>query len=436
MMRIVVHGLWHLGSVTAACLASGGHDVVGLDDNRSTISGLALGEPPLFEPGLAELVRAGLAAKRLRFTADAASALPTAEIYWVAFDTPVDEADAADVDFVVERVKLALPRLPDGCLVIVSSQLPVGTVEAIARDARAIGQETLRFASIPENLRLGKAIDVFTKPDRFVVGAQTEADKETVRALLAPFTDEIVFMSVPSAEMTKHAINAFLATSVAFANEIATLCELVGADAHEVAKGLKSEARIGPRAYVSPGAAFAGGTLARDIAFLSDIGRGLRADLALIPAVLTSNNVHRGWTGRRLKRFLGKIAGKTVAVLGLTYKPGTSTLRRSASVELAHTLAAAGATVKAFDPAVSQSNADLRDILELCSSAESAVRGADAVVIATEWPDFYGLDWPRLVSTMAQRVVLDANGMLAEQLGALSDVTYSAVGRARPAIGR
>lgn len=435
-MRIGVHGLWHLGSVTAACLASGGHDVVGLDDDASTVSGLASGEPPLFEPGLAELVRAGLATKRLRFTTDAASALATAEIYWVTFDTPVDEADSADVDFVVERVKLALPHLPRGCLVIVSSQLPVGTIEAIARHARAVGQETLRFASIPENLRLGKAIEVFTKPDRFIVGAETEADKEKVKALLAPFTDKIVFMSVPSAEMTKHAINAFLATSVAFANEIATICELVGADAREVAKGLKSEERIGPRAYVSPGVAFAGGTLARDIAFLSDIGRGHGTELALIPAVRTSNDAHRGWAAHRLECLLGKIAGKTVAVLGLTYKPGTSTLRRSASVELARNLAAAGARVKAFDPAVGEGYAGLNDILELCSSAEAAVRGADAVVIATEWPDFRSLDWPRLICTMARHIVLDANGMLADQLDALSGVAYAAVGRARPASGQ
>jgi len=364
LMRVTVHGLWHLGSVTAACLAAAGHDVLGVDE-EDVVGELARGQPPLFEPGLAELVQSGLKTGRLSFTTDLSKAAAGADVYWVAFDTPVDEDDVADISYVTDRVKAMLPHLPRGCLVVVSSQLPVGSVRALAGHAHALGRTDLSFACSPENLRLGKAIEVFTKPDRVIVGLQRAGDEGKIRALLAPITDSIVFMSVESAEMTKHAINSFLAMSVAFANEIATICEAVGADAGEVARGLKTEARIGPKAYVSPGAAFAGGTLARDIAFLSEEARTHGLELALIPSVAASNRRHRDWPLDRLRAFLGEIKGSTVAILGLTYKAGTSTLRRSSSVELARVLAAAGARVRAYDPAVSSLPPDADLAIEL-----------------------------------------------------------------------
>ena len=224
--------------------------------------------------------------------------------------------------------------------------------------------------------------------------------------------------------MTKHAINSFLAMSVAFANEIATVCEAVGADASEVARGLKSEARIGPKAYVSPGAAFAGGTLARDIAFLSEAAGTHALELALIPSVAASNQRHRAWPLDRLRAFLGKIEGSVVAILGLTYKAGTSTLRRSSSVELARALVAGGARVRAYDPAVSSLPSDADLAIELSPSLEAALQGADAAVVATEWPELRDADWP-----LARPIVLDPNGLLAGQLGGRNDVTYASVGR-------
>lgn len=427
-MRVTVQGLWHLGSVTAACLAAAGHDVVGLDD-EGVVGELMRGRPPLFEPGLAELVQSGLDTGRLRFTSDPLQAAAGAEVCWVAFDTPVDEEDVADISYVTDRVKALLPDLPRGCLVVVSSQLPVGSVRALARHAHASGNVDLSFACSPENLRLGKAIEVFTKPDRVIFGLQRTEDEEKVRALLAPITDSIVFMSVESAEMTKHAINGFLAMSVTFANEIATVCEVVGADAGEVARGLKTEARIGPKAYVSPGAAFAGGTLARDIAFLSEEARMHGLELALIPSVAASNRRHRAWPLDRLRAYLGEIKGSTVAILGLTYKAGTSTLRRSSSVELARALATAGAHVKAYDPAVRSLPPDVDFAIELSPSLEAALQGADAAVVATEWPEFRDADWPRLIGLLARPIVLDPNGLLVGRLGGRSDVTYASVGR-------
>jgi UDPglucose 6-dehydrogenase len=431
-MKICVAGLWHLGTVTAACLASAGHQVTGLDFDPQVIDGLAAGRPPLFEPGLEDLVTAGLTAGRLRFTTDAAEAVPDCQAVWVAYDTPVDDNDLADVDYVVERVRRLFPWLGAGALVIVSSQLPVGTSRRLEREfAAARPGVDVGFACSPENLRLGKAIDVFTRPDRVVVGVRREGDRAIVQALLAPLTDRIEWMSVESAEMTKHAVNAFLATSVTFINEIATICEQVGADASEVERGLKTEARIGPKAYLSPGGAFAGGTLARDIAFLSQLGREHAVATHLLSSVRSSNDDHRRWAERRLEQRLGGVAGRTIAVWGLTYKPGTDTLRRSSSIELCESLAAQGARVVAHDPAVTALPPDLQPRLTLAAGALDAVDRASALVVATPWPEYRQVDAASVARRMAGRLVLDANRHLGATLGAEPRLDYVSVGRAR-----
>src|SRR5271163_1357211 len=261
-----VVGLWHLGCVTAACLAEAGNEVIGVDPDAAVIAELAEGMPPVSEPGLAELM--GECAARLRFSADS-SKLADAGSAWVTFDTPVDDDDRADVEWVLEHSVRLLMALSPGVLVVVSSQLPVGSVARLRdRCAAARGTDDLRFACVPENLRLGQALDVFRQPDRIIAGVRSEEDRRELGERLAPFSTNVEWMSVESAEMTKHALNGFLATSVAFINEVAAICEVVGADAADVSRGLKSERRIGPRAYLGPGDAFAGGTLARDIGFL------------------------------------------------------------------------------------------------------------------------------------------------------------------------
>lgn len=412
-MIVLVHGLWHLGSVTAACLAAAGHEVIGLDDD---VAQLREGKAPIAEPGLDELI--GKHRERLEFTTDPAAAA-RADVAWVTFDTPVDADDNADVQFVIDRVSKMLRHLRAGTVVIVSSQLPVGSVarlEAIRPD--------VKFAASPENLRLGKAIAVFSDPDRVIVGVRDEETKAVITELLAPITSKIEWMSVESAEMTKHAINAFLALSVTFANELASVCERVGADAKQVERGLKTESRIGPKAYLAPGGAFAGGTLARDVAFLTTIGARHDLALPLLAGVRPSNEAHKKWALRRLTERLGTLAGKTVAVWGLTYKPGTDTLRRSASVELCRDLANAGAKVVAWDPAVR----DVGDLpITLATSAAAALFGASALVIATEWPELAQVDLATCLPAMHKRLVLDANRFLAKQFGA-HDAEYYAVG--------
>ena len=272
-MKVAVLGLWHLGSVTAACLAAAGHSVSAFDPAPGTVAALAAGRLPVAEPGLAELITRGIQLGALRFTSDLPAAVRDAEVVWITFDTPVDEDDVADVAFVERQVEAAFPYLAEGSVVLCSSQLPVGTIGRLEQAwLRAAGGRTVSFACSPENLRLGKAIDVFTNPDRIIVGVRDDRTRARVQALLQPITDRIEWMSVESAEMTKHAVNAFLATSVTFINELAALCERTGADAKEVERGLKTERRIGPHAYLSPGGAFAGGTLARDVTFLRSLG--------------------------------------------------------------------------------------------------------------------------------------------------------------------
>jgi UDPglucose 6-dehydrogenase len=408
-MKIVVLGLWHLGCVTAACCAEH-FKLVGLDWDPETIANLRRGRAPIFEPGLDELIQSGLKSERLSFTTDEKDALKEADVIWVCFDTPVDESDAPDVGFVLDRVERCLPFLPRGAIVLISSQLPAGTCRRL--EERHINKG-IYFACSPENLRLGKGLDIFRNPDRVVVGVRQEEARKVIAKVFAPFAgDRLLWMSPESAEMTKHAINAFLALSITFANEIARLCEAVGANAQEVEQGLRSENRIGPKAYIRPGSAFAGGTLARDVVTLTRIAADNGESTELIAAILRANESHKGWALRRLEAIYGQLAGLTVAVLGLTYKAGTDTLRRSSAIELCVGLLERGARVQCYDPVVKALPAEIA-AAKICGSLADAVRETDAAVIATEWPQIKEADWPALMQTMRQPpVILDPNRFL------------------------
>lgn len=422
-MRVAVHGLWHLGCVTAACLAEGGHDVVALDPDPRAVADLDSGRLPLDEPGLDALVAAGRAAGRLAFRADLA-ALADVEVLWITLDTPVDDEDRADPTVVRRALDAAAAVLPASALVVVSSQVPVG----FTRDA-ARAWPALRFACLPENLRLGRALDAFRRPERVVAGAVDESARADVARLLAPFTTAIEWMRVESAEMTKHALNAFLATSVAFANEVARVCEAVGADAREVERGLRTDPRVGPKAYVSPGAAFAGGTLARDLRYLAAFGERHRVATPLVAGVLASNAAHAVAHRDEVRALVGG-AGAVVAVLGLAYTPGTSTLRRSSSVELCRALSADGVAVRAHDPAVRALPDDLTAVA-LCATAVDALQGADVAVVATAWPEYRALSADAVVARMRRACVVDPARYLEATLGADPRVLYRATGRPR-----
>ncbi len=421
-MNVTVLGLWHLGCVTAACCARH-FQVVGLDFDEANIARLNSGQAPLFEPGLNELIAAGLAAKKLSFTADSKIACARADVLWLCYDTPVNENDESDVDFVLANLRRALPHLPPGALVLISAQLPVGTCRRLEAEF-----PQFHFAYSPENLRLGRAIEAFEKAERAVVGVRNDAKRALIEQLFKPFAPQILFMRTESAEMVKHALNSFLALSITFINEIARLGEHVGADAKEVSAGLKSEPRIGPKAYLGPGGPFAGGTLARDVVTLTKLAAAKGEKISLLPAITQSNNLHRGWTLRRLQSRLGDLRGKKIAVLGLTYTANTDTLRRSAAVELCLNLLAAGAAVHAFDPAVKQLPAELAQA-RLAAQITDAVKAVDAAVVCTEWPEFRQADWMKLAPAMRQRIFVDANRFLEKELKNLPGVEHLSVGR-------
>jgi UDPglucose 6-dehydrogenase len=428
-VNVCVFGLWHLGTVTAACLASGGHDVIGLDPDAGVVERLTDGTPPIFEPGLEALTKQAIAAGHLRFTRDPSRALQDADVLWITTDTPVDDDDRGDVESVVAGAARLFSHVPTGALVVVSSQVPVGTTRRLQQLFEAAAPaRRVSFAYVPENLRLGKAIEVFTRSDRVVAGVNDDIGRTRLAELLQTFTTRIEWMSVESAEMTKHALNAFLATSVTFINEIAAICEQVGADASAVERGLKSDARIGPGAYLSPGGAFAGGTLARDLTFLIGLGNARGVGTSLLSSVTVSNDAHRQWARRRLTDLLGRVDGKTIAVWGLTYKPGTDTLRRSSAVELCHWLTREGAAVRAHDQAVRQLPADMRTSMSLTSSPLEAAADADALVVATAWPDYRSVAAADVAARMKGRVILDAGGFLASTLGRESSLRYFRVG--------
>ncbi len=408
--EICVFGLWHLGCVTAACLAAQGTRVVGLDLDPDRLAALRAGRPPISEPGLEELIRDGVTAGRLRFSNRPAEALAEADILWVTFDTPVDDQDRADADWVRGQLEEVRPYVRAGTLVVVSSQVPVGFTAELEAAWRAEGP-SVRVACIPENLRLGGAIEAFRNPERVVVGLGAGVERERIERLVAPFAPKVEWMRLESAEMTKHALNSFLAVSVAFANELARICERVGADAREVERGLRSDPRIGPRAYVSPGSPLAGGTLLRDVTFLGEIARERAVVAPLIGAVRPSNADHQAWARRRVEERVGSIPDPRVALLGLTYKAGTDTLRRSAALELAEALAERSVVVRGFDPAVRGPRPELGSV-ELATSLEEALDGADVAVATVNAPWLDDLTAETLVARMRRPSVVDHSGVL------------------------
>jgi UDPglucose 6-dehydrogenase len=427
-MRICVAGLWHLGVVTAACVANAGHRVVAFDEDESVVAGLREGVLPVDEPGVADLVRRQLADGALQFSDQLEEALHGADVVWITYDTPVDADDRADVEYVLARSRDIVAAAAPSSVVLISSQLPVGSTRVL-ESSSASG---CTVAYVPENLRLGDAIAAFTQPERVVVGIRPDGNRKPIAELLGTFSSRIEWMGVESAEVVKHGVNAFLATSIAFANELAGISAQVGADATEVERGLKTEGRIGPRSYVRAGAAFAGGTLARDIGYLTEIGEREHIPTTLLRAVRASNDDHKQWAWRAVESLLGDASGRldghVIAVWGLVYKQGTDTLRRSSSVELCRMLTRAGAAVKAHDSAVQVVPDELSEIFTLCATPLEAAEEASAIVVETNWPAYREVDPERLLVSMRTPIVVDANGFLRDRLDGATGFRYVRVG--------
>ncbi len=425
-MKICVYGLWHQGAVAAACLADAGFEVRGVDPSAVTAEALSRGKVPVFEPGLENLIKKGLRSGRLSFSPDLKDALKGADLLWGAFDTPVGSGDRPDGGSVERKLRDAFRLLKPGQAVMISSHLPVGTARRLDRLARR-GRNPL--CCVPENLRLGSALRDFMRPARIVAGTRDGRPAPRVEKVLGRLKAPIRWVGFESAEMAKHGLNAYLASSVAFANELARLCEATGADFREVEGALRSDPRIGRGAYLSGGLAFSGGTLGRDLRCLSDTARRAESGPSLWDGIRNSNRRHSDWLARRLLGRLFSARGKVIAFLGLTYKPGTDTLRRSGPLALARRLAAAGAEIRAFDPRLGVAE-KIRGV-RLCSSWREAARGADAVVVAKNDGAFLGISPAALRGAMRRPLVFDPARFLEETLGGASGVEYLSFGRGK-----
>ncbi len=427
--KVCVIGIWHLGSVVSGCLADLGYSVIGVDNDSKRVQELSKGIPPLFEPGLQELFSDSIKLKRLSFTTDLSSALKGCDLIMVTFDTPVDDNDDVDLSPVLNACREIGSCLENGSVIIISSQVPVGTCDYIKSMIKK-NNPSLEFdiACSPENLRLGQAIDYFKKPDRIIIGADSEATLDRVETLFSVIPAPKIRMNLKSAEMTKHAINAFLATSISFANEIANLCDELGADALKVAEALKSESRIGGKLPLLPGLAFAGGTLARDLKILKKLGESSGYETPLINGVLTVNQRQNRLVLRKLQKIYGSIDNLTVGILGLTYKPGTSTLRRSAALEIIKDLSDNGAKIKAYDPKADMDEVQRYHNFKFCADSYEVARGSDALVIVTDWPEFKNLDFDLIKSLMKKPVLIDAKNMLYDKGLASKGFIYLGVG--------
>ena len=428
--KVCVIGIWHLGMVSSACLADLGYVVVGVDKDSEKVQGLNRGLPVLFEPGIEELLVKNISANRLSYTTDLSQALKGAQYALITYDTPVNDRDEVDLSELLATASQLAQYLDNGSTIIVSSQVPVGTceqMEGIIRQANPALEFDIAYN--PENLRLGAAIHRFQNPQAIVIGANSASTLNRVKQFFEPIEATKLTMDLRSAEMTKHALNAFLATSISFINEIANLCDGVGADALKVAEALRFDERIGPKAMLSPGLGFAGGTLARDLRILNNLGSRLDYEAYLIDAVLKVNERQNRQIVQKLQSFVGSLENLTIGVLGLTYKAGTSTLRRSSALEIIRELVAKGARVKAYDP-----HADLGEIkshpeFEFCADVYEATRDNDAMVIVTEWPEFKELDFPLIKSLMRKPIIFDTKNMLdSERMNELGFL-YLGIGR-------
>jgi UDPglucose 6-dehydrogenase len=433
-MRVTMIGAGYVGLVSGACFADFGHQVTCIDNDKGRVAALTRGEIPIFEPGLADLVAANMRQGRLEFAAEI-SRVKNAEAVFIAVGTPSRRGDGhADLSFVYDAVREIAPHLSPNALVVTKSTVPVGTgdeIENILRDKRPDAE--IQVVSNPEFLREGAAIQDFKHPDRIVVGTDDPRARTIIAEIYRPLylnAPPIIYVTRRTAELIKYAANAFLATKITFINEIADLCERVGADVQEVARGMGLDNRIGGK-FLHAGPGFGGSCFPKDATALLKTAQDHGVPLRIVETVSAVNDQRKRAMARKVVAALdGAIRGKTIAVLGLTFKPNTDDTRDSPAIPLIVALNDLGATVRVYDPAGMEQAKPQLPAVAYCNSAFSAAEGADAVVIATEWEQFRALDLARLKSVMAQPVIVDLRNIYRTDEMKRAKFRYFAIGRA------
>jgi UDPglucose 6-dehydrogenase len=440
-VRIAMIGGGYVGLVSGACFAEFGTDVAVVESDPVRLAALTAGRMPIYEPGLEELVNANVKAGRLNFTADLASAVNGAEAVFIAVGTPTRRGDGhADLSYVYAAAEQVARALTGYAVIVTKSTVPVGTGRRIA-DIMCAARPDLDFdvASNPEFLREGNAIGDFMRPDRVVIGTESDRAREVLRRLYRPLyliEAPIVFTGIETAELAKYAANTFLAMKVTFINEMADLCEKVGADVHDVARSIGLDGRIG-RKFLHPGPGFGGSCFPKDTLALMRIAQDAGAPSRLVETVVAVNDARKaGIAMRVIAACDGSVRGKTIAVLGLTFKPETDDMRDSPSIPIVLRLIADGATVRAFDPeGMQQAREVLPRSVIYCKDALDAAAGADALVLVTEWNEFRALSAARLRETMRGRVLVDLRNVYDPLAMHESGFAYHSVGRPASARG-
>jgi UDPglucose 6-dehydrogenase len=434
-MRITMIGTGYVGLVSGACLSDFGHDVTCVDKLPDKIGLLQKGAMPIYEPGLSDLVTGNVRAGRLRFTTDLQAAVRDAEAVFIAVGTPSRRGDGhADLRHVHEAARELAGAVAGRCAVVVKSTVPVGTGDEVERILRECGVgEEVAVVSNPEFLREGAAIADFKRPDRIVIGTDDPWARDLMSAVYRPLhlnRSPILFVSRRSAELIKYAANAFLATKISFINEIADLCEMVGADVQDVAAGVGSDMRIGPK-FLHPGPGFGGSCFPKDTRALLKTARDHQAPLRIVEAVVAVNDCRKSAMARRVIRAMGGNArGRKVALLGLTFKPNTDDMREAPALSLVQGLQDAGARIHAFDPEGMEQARELMPEIDYAEHWQAAVRDAAATVVVTEWDEFRAIDLNLLKELMAVPVLIDLRNIYSPRAAAAAGLAYQGVGRA------
>ncbi len=445
-MRVAIFGTGYVGLVTGTCLAEVGHDVVCVDIDQAKVDGLNRGVIPIYEPGLEPMVKANHAASRLAFTTDAASAIAHGQVVFIAVGTPPDEDGSADLQYVLAVARTIGRHLQVPTVVVNKSTVPVGTADkvraAIAEELAARGVEiAFDVVSNPEFLKEGDAVADCMRPDRIIIGAASDAPVAVMRRLYAPFNrnhDRVVEMDVRSAELTKYAANAMLATKISFMNEIANIAERVGADIEHVRQGIGSDPRIGWH-FIYPGAGYGGSCFPKDVQALARTALQYGHAPRLLEAVEAVNEAQKGHLFELVQRHYDRgedegVRGKTFAVWGLAFKPNTDDMREASSRRLLAQLWEAGARVRAYDPEAMHEARRIfgeRDDLVLCDSAFAALEGSDALIVVTEWKQFRSPDFARIRQALGDAVVFDGRNLYDPHEIEAAGLAYYGIGRGR-----
>ena len=422
-----VIGVGYVGLVTAACLAELGHHVVCRDIVPERVAMLQRGEVPIHEPGVPELLQRN--AERLTFTLDMEDVFRDARIAIICVDTPPTASGDADLSR-VEAVIAALPASAEGAVLVMKSTVPVGTGTRVRSELDARGRQDVGYVSNPEFLREGSAVADFRQPDRVVVGGDRPDDVERVARLYQDLNAPILTTDIASAEMIKLASNAFLATKISFVNEIANVCERVGADVEEVARGMGMDSRIG-QSFLRPGIGYGGSCFPKDVTALKQLAGNTGYSFQLLASVIEVNELQKRRVIGKLQDRLGSLRGRRVALLGLAFKPHTDDMREASSIVLASRLIAEGASVVAFDPvAAERARGVLPEAVEIAGSMLAAVTDADAVVIVTEWPEFRAVLSAEVHAAMRGPLIVDGRNLLDPSEAVAAGFTYVPIGRA------